>query len=210
MIICDIMNKSMKIMGKLSKKNIWTDLSSASPENDCIIDLSENGNRWEGSCIDGVPFGYGVLYDEDNNKIYEGFVYQGKRVCFGRYFYPGTNHIEYEGTLYSNRKHGYGIQFDTQENVIYCGYWNNGFPYTKTLSIPRNSSDGKLLSFNVEYVTIGEKCYCSSVYSICIDDNPIIKSLVVGDSCFHNVTSLLLRDCCHLQTVEIGRKAFDE
>ena len=48
-----------------------------------VIDLDVNGRRWEGGVKDGKPFGYGVLYDEEGRKEYEGFMMDGMRVCYG-------------------------------------------------------------------------------------------------------------------------------
>ena len=36
------------------------------------VDLGVSGRRWEGGIKDGKPFGYGVLYDEEGKKEYEG------------------------------------------------------------------------------------------------------------------------------------------
>ena len=47
-----------------------------SHENRCI-DLDVNGRRWEGSVINGKPFGFGVMFDEEGRKEYEGFMMDG-------------------------------------------------------------------------------------------------------------------------------------
>ena len=39
---------------------------------DCI-DLDSKGRRWEGSVIDNKPYGYGAIYNEEENREYEGF-----------------------------------------------------------------------------------------------------------------------------------------
>ena len=37
------------------------------------VDLSVDGNRWEGDVLNGEPLGWGVMYDKDNHVMYEGF-----------------------------------------------------------------------------------------------------------------------------------------
>lgn len=66
---------------------------------DKIVDLSSEGNRWEGSVLDGNPFGWGMYFDENGDLRYEGFRYLDQNVCYGLY-YTGEgsdNIIEYEG-----------------------------------------------------------------------------------------------------------------
>ena len=38
-----------------------------------VLDLSDEGERWEGDVLDNQPFGWGVLYDADGEKMYKGF-----------------------------------------------------------------------------------------------------------------------------------------
>ena len=44
-----------------------------------IIDLDIGGRRWEGSVVDGNPHGYGIVYDEEGRKEYEGYQVNGAR-----------------------------------------------------------------------------------------------------------------------------------
>ena len=68
---------------------------------DCIthnalIDLSE-GNAWHGDGVDDQPFGWGVLYDSEGEKKYEGFRIGEANVCYGIQYYPDIQKVEYEG-----------------------------------------------------------------------------------------------------------------
>ena len=89
--------------------------------NSIIIDLNENGVRWEGSVLDGIPFGYGEIYNEDNNKIYKGFMFEGMKVCYGSEFYGDVEIVEYEGDYYKNMRYGYGRLYDKKNELIYEG-----------------------------------------------------------------------------------------
>ena len=42
-----------------------------------ILDLSVEGDRWEGDVLNGNPCGWGVLYDKNNERVYEGFRIDG-------------------------------------------------------------------------------------------------------------------------------------
>ena len=38
-----------------------------------ILNLNDEGERWEGSILDRMPFGWGKRFDEDGALMYEGF-----------------------------------------------------------------------------------------------------------------------------------------
>lgn len=48
-----------------------------------LVDLDDEGARWEGDVLQSRPCGWGVLYDGDNNKLYEGFRIGDVNVCYG-------------------------------------------------------------------------------------------------------------------------------
>ena len=45
--------------------------------------ISEDGSRWEGDWFNEQPFGFGSVYDGEGNRIYSGFMFEGKKVGFG-------------------------------------------------------------------------------------------------------------------------------
>ena len=102
-------------------KEVETDLSELCKHD--IIDLSENGERWEGDSLKGQPFGYGCIYDENNQLIYSGFIFEGMKVCYGKNFYGDCGFEEYVGCFYKNMRHGYGKLSDKKKEVIYEGEW---------------------------------------------------------------------------------------
>ena len=53
---------------RVCENNVWKENNA---EEGCI-DLDVNGKRWEGGVKDGKPFGWGVLYDGEGKKEYEG------------------------------------------------------------------------------------------------------------------------------------------
>lgn len=54
----------------------------------CILDISLSGERWEGEVLNNQPFGYGLIYNENNIITYMGFMINGKKECFGITYYP--------------------------------------------------------------------------------------------------------------------------
>ena len=53
-------------------------------KHDQIADLDVDGNRWEGDVVKEKPCGWGIVYDKNNNKLYEGFRVGDKNNCYGR------------------------------------------------------------------------------------------------------------------------------
>ena len=62
-----------------------------------VLDLSDDGERWEGDVLNDQPYGWGVLYDSENRRVYEGFRIGDANVCYGRSYYPENQKVEYEG-----------------------------------------------------------------------------------------------------------------
>ena len=56
-------------------------------EHNRVLDLSDDGERWEGDVLDNQPYGWGVLYDSENRMVYEGFRIGEVNVCYGRSYY---------------------------------------------------------------------------------------------------------------------------
>ncbi len=42
-------------------------------EHNQVLDLNDDGERWEGDVLHNEPYGWGVLYDSENRMAYEGF-----------------------------------------------------------------------------------------------------------------------------------------
>ena len=66
-------------------------------EHNQVLDLSDDGERWEGDVLNNQPYGWGVLYDSDGEKKYEGFRIGEVNVCYGTRYYSDIQKPEYEG-----------------------------------------------------------------------------------------------------------------
>ena len=62
-----------------------------------VLDLSDDGERWEGDVLNNEPYGWGVLYDSENRRVYEGFRLKDVNVCYGIQYYSDIQKVEYEG-----------------------------------------------------------------------------------------------------------------
>ena len=108
-IECDKINKSMKVKTRSENVVEWNALNLNDLIKDDIIDLSENGERWEGDSLDHLPYGYGCIFNSENQIVYEGFVFNGMKVCFGKEYYEDVGIIEYIGNFYNNKRNGNGF-----------------------------------------------------------------------------------------------------
>ena len=69
-----------------------------------VLDLSDDGERWEGDVLNNQPYGWGVLYDSENRMVYEGFRIGEVNACYGRSYYSDIGVIEYEGDWFEGKR----------------------------------------------------------------------------------------------------------
>ena len=82
-IECDIDEKWMKVKSRVVECSEWNEMNLNNLQRCDTVDLNENGDRWEGDSLNGIPFGYGCEYNSENQLIYKGFVFEGMKVCYG-------------------------------------------------------------------------------------------------------------------------------
>ena len=95
-------------------------------EHKVIIDLSDEGDRWEGDVYKGQPCGLGTLWDSNNNMVFEGIRVNGLFECFGTLYYSDLQKVEYKGGWCGGKRNGQGSQHDRNGKVVYEGLWCNG------------------------------------------------------------------------------------
>ena len=107
-IECNIDEKWMtvKVRNTTEENVIEVDLSEL--KKGVVVDLDGRGTRWEGDYLNGCPFGYGCIFNEENYIMYKGFMFEGKKVCFGNDYYGDLGTIEYVGDYYKNTRNGNG------------------------------------------------------------------------------------------------------
>ena len=99
-----------------------------------VVDLDNTGCYWEGEVLyindhRCIPYGYGKEYNEENDVVYEGFVVEGKRVCYGKE-YRGIcntkdrkNGLVYEGGYVNGNRYGVGRSYELNGKMNYQGDW---------------------------------------------------------------------------------------
>ena len=170
-----------------------------------ILDLNDEGDRWEGDMLNGEPCGWGVLYDKDNHKVYEGFRIGGVNVCYGR-SYSDIERIEYEGGICHGMRWGRGVQYDRSGLVVFDGEWMNDDHLDTCVVITEASA---LFHNRVEELVVGDGCCNGKEWNrLDLDLVPSLKSLSIGDGCFANVSEVRLVGLSELERVVIGKISF--
>ena len=170
-----------------------------------ILDLNDEGDRWEGDMLNGEPCGWGVLYDKDNHKVYEGFRIGGVNVCYGR-SYSDIERIEYEGGICHGMRWGRGVQYDRSGLVVFDGEWMNDDHLDTRVVITEASA---LFHNRVEELVVGDGCCNGKEWNrLDLDLVPSLKSLSIGDGCFANVSEVRLVGLSELERVVIGKISF--
>ena len=167
-----------------------------------IID-KENGIRFEGSVFDGIPFGFGYLFDENGNKIYEGMMINWNRMGYG-ISSNDKGMKEYEGYWCNDLRCGYGKSFDNEGNVIFEGNWFNG----NIVVCDGNEEylgDGNDLNIQVKRLKLNDECILND-FDISLFLN--LEELIIGNNCFSNVKLFKIDGLNHLKSIKIGINSF--
>ena len=60
----------MKVKARSSETTEWILMNLDEIRKYDIVDLSDQGDCWEGDSLDGLPFGYGYIYNRYNQLVY--------------------------------------------------------------------------------------------------------------------------------------------
>ena len=171
-----------------------------------VLDLSDDGERWEGDVTDGKPFGWGVLYDSEGEKKYEGFRIGGVNVCYGRSYYSDIQKVQYEGMIFEGKRWGRGVLYDRDGNTVFEGEWMNDEPFAKRVEL---SEDNQLLHSRIEKLIVSNNSCNGKEWSV-LDLSVMSKLRLfeVGDECFMYVKEVKLIGLNQLERVVIGKMCF--
>ena len=173
-----------------------------------ILDLNDEGDRWEGDVLIDEPFGWGVMYDKEGRKVYEGFRLGEVAACYGRKYYADIGVIEYEGELCESMRWGHGTQYDRHGAVVFEGEWmNDGHTLTRQAVITRETSEDDVWHNGVEELTIGDSVWLLA-YVLSFRVFPQLRVLSIGNESLCGVVRLRLVGMKHLEKVAIGDRSF--
>ena len=170
------------------------------------LDLNEEGDRWEGDVLNDSPWGWGVLYDKNNHRVYEGFRINKNNVCYGREYYNDIETVEYEGEFCDGMRWGRGVLYDRNGDVVFEGEWLNDDRLTTRITI---ASDDASFHNHIEELVVDANCCNGESWSV-LDLSVMrsLKSVVVGDDCFKNVSELRMIGMREVESVVVGERSF--
>ena len=192
-ITADLLSQTMIV--SYDNKRI---LSSQGKE---CIDLDTNGRRWEGGVKGKKPFGYGVLYDEEGRKEYEGFMLDGIKTCYGIEYYSDIGRVKYDGCFCEGNLFGKGTLYDRNGTIEHSGLWKNNHPCSSIF-------DGRTIDNYTVLIEIPDSSFndtCSFTPSNYLHS---VKRIVIGDGCFTNARSFELEESEELESIIIGERCF--
>lgn len=200
-------------------------------------DLSSDGARWEGGVLNkgGVvePCGYGILYGECGRILYEGYMFKGKKVCYGTEYYEDTTNVAiplYIGCFYNDTKHGYGMLFDRNGTVIMDSFYLDGalptfsspdtiYSYKKSIILWEPLNDISTIVLSKWLLTCLDRVFINSnslpsIEYFRITDLPLLQSVVFAN-CQESVVKrkcsyqFAIENCRSLESVRFGDYTFN-
>ena len=171
--------------------------------------IGENGSRWEGnSNNNNNPCGFGKLYDDVGALVYEGFMYDSKKVCYGIEYFSDVYCVDYCGYFLNDKRHGFGKTFDRNKNLLYEGEWidgNNGIQ--SIVQIADGSKNLDLINKRIEELVIGDNCY-NSLKKLCFENFDVLRKLTIGKRSFRKSFMFKMIGCGNVEEVIFGEGSF--
>ena len=175
-------------------------------EHNQVLDLSDDGERWEGDVLHNKPYGWGVLYDSENRRMYDGFRLKEVNVCYGTWYYSDIQKVEYEGEICEGKRWGRGVQYDRTGKTVFDGEWVNNEPLSKRVLL---SEDNQPLHNHIEELIVSSNSCNGREWSVLdLSFMPCLQLLEVGDSCIVHVDEVKLIGLNQLESVVIGKECF--
>ena len=196
-----------------------------------VLDLSDEGERWEGDVLNNQPYGWGVLYDKEGEKKYEGFMIGEAYVCYDTQYYSDIQKVEYEGEWCEGKRWGRGVQYDRRGNTVFEGEWLNDehemekkvvvsddrqtvlHNRLEELCVPSESrflADWKSLECSLmprlRVLAIGGNC--AFVGAVELVGAGCLESVAIGDSVSIAPKPFVVKDCPTLKTLAMGNDSF--
>ena len=176
-------------------------------EHNQVLDLNDDGERWEGDVLSNEPYGWGVLYDSENRMAYEGFRIGEVNVCFGTRYYSDIQKVEYEGEWLEGKRWGRGIQYDRNGNTVFEGEWMNDDNQIEKRVVL--NEENQLLHNHIEELIVENNSYNGPEWTaLDLSFLSHLRMLEVGDECLKYVDEVKLIGLSKLERVVIGRNCF--
>ena len=187
----------------LQFKDVMNVVNKNEVEKGVTIQLNDDGSRWEGDWYNQQPFGFGSLFDGEGNKIYNGFMFEGKKVIFGTEYFADNHKVDYCGNFVNDKRHGWGCTYDRNGNKLYEGDWRFGKNDFEDRIVFENEEDGLKVHDLIKELEIGEGCLNEWKDDLEIENFPNLQSIIVKKGSLRNLNSLKIWNCEKLETIEI-------
>ena len=175
-------------------------------QHNVVLDLNDDGERWEGDVLDNQPYGWGVLYDSENRMVYEGFRLKDVNVCYGRSYYSDNGVIEYEGEICEGKRWGRGVLYDRSGKTVFDGEWMNDEQLNKRVTLKEENQF--IPSCIEELIVSNYRCNGEEWIALDLSFMSHLRLLQMGDNCFENVEEVRLIGLNQLEKVVIGNRCF--
>ena len=173
-----------------------------------ILDLDRRGTRWEGPVYCGLPWGWGMLFDENGHLLYLGHMIGDQKVCYGTIYYSDIESECYCGMIHNNRKHGLGKMIDRRGEVENEGEWIEDVLCTSTLYCSLHTPIRNLHS-RLRWITILSKIgFPATVHHLSLEHYSVVERIELGPGCLQQIESFSLVDLQSLRLLLIRSYAF--
>ena len=170
-----------------------------------IIDL-DHGSRFEGKVLkngkNGIPFGYGEMYDDDGLLIYKGIMINWKRFGYGT-SYHDNGLKEYEGYWCDDNRFGSGKVYDRYGKLVNECEWINDIE--SNTEYEGNGSEP--MNIGMKHLKLTDKCVLVD-WDVSLLFN--LESIEIGSDCFGYVQTFEIDGLNRLKTIKIGNNSFTQ
>ena len=154
------------------------------------------GNIWEGTVHNNHPFGYGIIRNRNNRVIYEGFYCNILRIPI-----KGEENAneEWDGAFFENKRCILHFNNGKEEVVI----------DTESDYFNADGLSSWSIQFGIEKVIVDNDFQINN-NNVRIENYNNLKEVKIGDSCFLDVNSFHINNCCQLKRIYIGKESFSK
>ena len=199
-LVCNKSDHSLKLVNDSDSR--MEDMENEI-ERGVVRQLCEDGSRWEGDWYNEQPFGFGSVYDGEGNRIYSGFMFEGKKIGFGTEYFADNNKVDYCGNFMNGLRHGWGTTYDRNGNTLYEGDWRFGKNDFEERIVIRNEEDCLIFHDLIKELEFGEDCFNEWKDDLAIENYPNLERIIVKENSLKNLNSLKICNCEKLKTIEI-------
>ena len=200
--------KVLKVFGNHQIGNISYNEEQSERVVEGIVDL-DHGTRFEGLVLkdekegqNGIPFGYGEMYDDDGLLLYKGIMINWQRFGYGT-SYHDNGLVEYEGYWCDDNRFRIGKVYDRYGKLVNECEWYNGIE-----SDTDYEGDGsKPLNIRIKHLKLTDNCVLVD-WDVSWFLN--LESVEIGDNSFGSVKTFKIDGLNRLKTIKIGNNSFTQ